>query len=98
MRRAQALHASALLVDEHKRFLAPPTASRKFGGESAQLGDGLAVAGKQDEAAGAGFGEQRTLLIAESGAGAAGDEGLEFTTPGLAAAASRGQSRGSQFY
>ena len=72
MRRPQALHAAALLVDEDEDLLAD--GSVRGIGQAAQLVGVGSVAGKQDDAAGACLAQQRRLVRRELGTRQSHDE------------------------
>ena len=76
MRRAQALHAAAFLVDEDQHLVALDRVPER-GDERAKLLGALAIPGEDDQPAGTVVGEELAFGVAERGARAARDEGFE---------------------
>ena len=74
MRRPEALHAAALLVDQHRRRR---RGRRRRGSrrQRAQLLAALDVALEQDQAPGIGVANERALVVGEARPEAAADEG-----------------------
>ena len=69
MRRLQPCDAATLLVDQHRRVLAPD-AGAELGDERAHLVGGDAIAPEQDQAKRIGLGEEREFGGAQPLAGA----------------------------
>jgi hypothetical protein len=75
MRRPQSAHATAFLIDQDRRIVAPDALPQRVG-QRLDLRRVIAIAGEQNEAQRIGSGKKPHLVIAELGTGAAEDDRL----------------------